>query len=105
MKYSLLPLIGSLAAGLLAVGLAGNGAAGRHNFRPPFRIVFVDQLAPREQKRFTRPKATRSSIAALRTELTTDPALSRKLRARGIAISDIIGREHAPDGRTIFYVR
>ena len=105
MKCGLIPLIGALATGLLAVGLAGNDAGVRGTIRPPFRIVFIDQLDPQEQKRITRSKGTRSSIAALQARLTADPALSRKLRARGIAIRDIIRREEARDDRTIFYVR
>lgn len=105
MKYGLRPLIGALATGLLTVGLAGNEAGVRGAIRPPFSIVFIDQLDPREQKRITRSKGTRSSIAALQARLTADPALSRKLRARGIAIRDIIRQEETRDDRTIFYVR
>jgi hypothetical protein len=105
MKYGLIPLIGALATGLLTVGFAGNDAGVPGAIRPPFRVVFIDQLDPQEQKRISRAKGTRSSIAALQAGLTADPALSRKLRARGIAIRDIIRREEARENRTVFYVR
>jgi hypothetical protein len=104
MKYRLLPLIGALAAACTGAGMAGNDAAGRGTIRPPFRIVFVDQLDPRSRTLINRSK-TRSGIAALQAALTADPALSRKLRARGIAIRNIIRREDDGDGRTTFYVR
>lgn len=105
MKFRLLPLIGATAAGLIAAGLVGNNAATGEAVRPPFRVVFVDELESKTLRSFIRSRTTRSGIAALQAELNGDATLSRKLRARGIAIRNIISRDVTPDGRPTFYVR
>lgn len=104
MKLRLLSLIGALTAAIMAAGMTGNDAASLGTIRPPFGVVFVDQLDLQSRTLISRSK-TRGGVAALQVALMADPALSRKLRARGIAIRSIIRREDASDGRTIFYVR
>lgn len=102
MKHRLI----ALTAAFVAAGIAGDDTADRGgvSVRPPFRIVFVDQLEPHARKLILRLK-TPSSVAALQAALTADLALSRKLRARGIAISNIIRRDEDTDGRNTYYVR
>jgi len=71
----------------------------------PFSVVFVDNIDSDGEKASIRNRATKSRIASIQEAILSDPVLADKLRARGIQIRNIIGREEALDGATIFYLR
>lgn len=97
-------LLAALAAIALASAQMMAGASVVEN-SPPFRVVYVSQIGVKAQGKAIKEKATKSTIAAVQLEIANDAALTRKLRARGIQIRNIIGRVDVPNGRTIFYVR
>lgn len=95
-------LFAALAAIVFASAQMMAGASVVEN-SPPFRVVYVSQVDVKAQAKAN--KATKSAIAAVQFEIANDPVLSRKLRARGIQIRNVIGRVDVPNDRTIFYVR
>ena len=105
MRRKLLPIIAIAITGLISIAAIVEDAASRDKVQPPFRIVFVSEIEPKSAKASIRPQATKARIAALQKELACDPALTRKLRARGIQIRNVIGCEQALNGVTIIYVR
>lgn len=105
MRRKLLAIIAIAIAGLISIAAIVGDAASRDKLQPPFRIVFVSHIEPKSARASIRSKATKARIAALQKELVSDPVLARKLRARGIQISNVIGRERALNGVTIIYVR
>jgi len=72
---------------------------------PMFSVVYLDDIEPRSEKARIKSMATRSRVAALQAEIAADPALHRKLTARGVPVRHIIGRQKAFNGSWVFYVR
>jgi hypothetical protein len=72
---------------------------------PVFSVVYLDDVEPRSEKARIKSMATRSRVAALQSDIAADPALHRKLTARGVPIRHIIARQKAFNGAWVFYVR
>ena len=101
-------LIATLALACLVTVTAmvlGDYHGGNSRAVPVFSVVYLDHVEPRSEKARIKSMATRSRVAALQDELAADPALHRKLRARGVPIRHIIGRQIALKGAWVFYVR
>jgi hypothetical protein len=70
-----------------------------------FSVVYLDDVEPRSEKARIKSIATKARVAAIQGEITSDPVLVRKLKARGIPIRHIIGRQRAFNGSVVFYLR
>jgi len=105
MRNVVLAGVGLSVAILASIPVIIGDAEGRIKLRPPFRVVFIDQIGSRNEKSRLLVMATKAEISAIRRELAADTPLANKLRARGIKIRNVVGRQMALDGRTVFYVR
>lgn len=101
-------LIAFVVLGCL-VAISARVSAGDHEVSakavPMFSVVYLDDVEPRSEKARIKSMATRSRVAALQAKIAGDPALLRKLTARGVPIRHIIGRQKAFNGAWVFYVR
>ncbi|MCV3765128.1 hypothetical protein [Rhizobium sp. TRM95796] len=71
----------------------------------PFSVIYLSEITNKAEKAFIKTMATKAKVAALQREIDADPALGRKLLARGVPIRHIISRKRALNGNYIFYVR
>ena len=101
--------LGALLALGCLVAVSAQVSADDHTIHaaavPRFSVIYLDDVEPRSEKARIKSMATRSRVAAIQAEIAADPALLRKLKARGVPVRHIIGGQRALNGAWIFYVR
>lgn len=87
-------------AALAAMSVIASSAAVMAKDAP---IRYLNELSDAEAQHFT--DAATTAAASAQAAVKANPAAFAELKARGVALSNVIGTQKALDGATVFIVR
>lgn len=92
-----------------AIAIAAKALAEDHRVKGKhaqiFSVVYLDDIEPRSEKARIKSIATKAYVATIQRDMAADPLLVGKLKARGVPLRHIIGRQRALNGNWVFYIR